>query len=106
VRARARAQLWAANHRDLWSSEYYVKDQGLTPEQAKNLVAITGRPQYPSDWSEAIAMTQETIDMMAAAAGRKSFDAHTLFDRRFERLAADVAAETSAQLSLPKGDKP
>jgi len=106
VKTRARAQLWAQSHRDVWTEAFYVKDQGLSREQAKSLVQMLGRPQFPSDWSEAIKLTQETIDMMAAAAGRKSFDANTIFDRRFERLAADVAAEVSAQLSLPKGDKP
>lgn len=105
VRARARASQWAVDHREQWAREFYVKDQGLAPEQAQTVVETLGRPQFPSDWSEAIAMTQETIDMMAAASGQKSFDAHNIFDRRFERLAAEAAAETSAQLSLPEGDK-
>ncbi|HTU57323.1 MAG TPA: ABC transporter substrate-binding protein [Polyangiales bacterium] len=106
VKARARAQLWAQQHRDVWTQAFYVKDQGLPPEKAESLVQMLGGPRFPNDWSEAIRLTQETVDMMAAAAGRKPFDANTIFDRRFERLAADVAAETSAQLTLPKGDKP
>jgi sulfonate transport system substrate-binding protein len=106
VKTRARAQLWAADHPERWTDAYYVKDQGLSPPQAKKLVELLGRPQYPSDWSEAIAMTQETIDMMAAASGRPSFDAHKLFDRRFERLAAQVQEETSARLHLPKAGQP
>ena len=106
VKARARAQLWAQDHPDAWADAYYVKDQGLNAEQAKSLIQMTGRLDYPNDWSEAIRLTQETIDMMAAAAGRKPFDAHAIFDRRFERLAAEIAAETSAQLRLPEGDKP
>jgi len=60
------------------------------------LADLAGRPQYPRDWSEAIALTQDTIDQFAAETGKPGFDAQRLFDRRFEPIAADVAREVDS----------
>ena len=90
---RTRAQLWSVDHPDAWIDAYYVKDQGLTPEQGRSLVETVGRPQYPADWTETIAETQETVELLADATGQTSFDAHKIFDRRYETVAADAAAD-------------
>ena len=92
VKVRTQAQLWSFHHRERWIAEYYVKDQSLSPEDARAVVEESGEPQYPDDWSEAIALTQETIDLIAAAGGQPRYDAAKLFDRRFEHLAAEAAA--------------
>ncbi len=91
IEERTRAQIWAVDHAEPWIDAYYVKDQGLTAEQGRNLVETVGRPQYPGDWTETIAETQETIELLAEATGQASFDAHRIFDRRFETVAAAAA---------------
>jgi sulfonate transport system substrate-binding protein len=90
VAVRTKAQLWAYAHPDQWIDAYYVKDQGLRPGEGRDLVESQGKPNYPGDWREVIALTQETIDRLAEAAGRQSFDAKQIFDCRFENIGADV----------------
>ena len=92
VKLRTRSQLWAYQHPEDWIRGYYVKDQGLTEEEGRYLVETTGGPEYPGDWSESIARTQQTIDLLAAATNQQRFDASELFDRRFERVGAEVAS--------------
>jgi sulfonate transport system substrate-binding protein len=106
VQERTRAQIWAADHRDAWIDAYYVKDQGLTTEQGRELVETGGRPVYPADWIETIAETQETINLLAEATGRSSFDAKTIFDRRFEAVAAEAAADARVTSRIPGGNAP
>jgi sulfonate transport system substrate-binding protein len=91
VELRTRAQLWAAAHPEEWIQAYYVKDQGLTPEQGRYVLEAGGKTLFPSDWSDVIAETQQTIDLLVDAAGRERFEAGSIFDRRFERVASDVA---------------
>lgn len=93
VKTRTHAQLWSFHHPEEWIAGYYVKDQGLSPEDARYLVDAIGEPQYPDDWSEAIALTQETIDLLSEASGKPRFDASELFDRRFEKVAAEAASK-------------
>jgi sulfonate transport system substrate-binding protein len=97
VRMRAKAQLWAADHPEAWLSAYYVKDQGLSEADSRKLIAQTGRPQYPADWSEAIALTQETIDLLSKSRGQPPFDAKRLFDLRFQDAAAQWASAEASQ---------
>jgi len=91
VELRTRSQLWSYAHPKQWIDAYYVKDQGLTRDQAQYIVDHIGQPEYPSDWSEAIALTQETIDALAEVSHKPRFDARKLFDLRFQSVAADVA---------------
>jgi sulfonate transport system substrate-binding protein len=84
VERRRAAQLWAVKNPERWIDVYYVKDQGLSAEEGRYIVDSTGLPQFPADWSEAISQTQETIDLLAASTGQQAFDAHLIFDRRFQ----------------------
>ena len=99
ARIRTRALLWQQQHPDEWIESYYVKDQGLTPDEGRYVVDNLGQYDYPRDWSEAITRTQQTIDLLAQASGQKPFDAARLFDRRFEGLSADVADEVFGRAS-------
>ncbi|WP_437485467.1 ABC transporter substrate-binding protein [Sorangium sp. So ce1014] len=92
ARWRARAQLWAHAHPEPWIEAYYVKDQGLTAAEGRFLVESTSKPQYPGDWTDTIALTQETVDLLAEASGQKRFEATTIFDRRFQTIGAEVAS--------------
>lgn len=91
ARWRTRAQLWAYAHPEAWIEAYYVKDQGLSAREGRFLIEAAGKPQIPGDWSEAIALTQETADLLAEASGQKRFEARTIFDLRFQTIGAEVA---------------
>jgi sulfonate transport system substrate-binding protein len=99
ARVRTRSLIWLEQHPDEWVDGYYVKDQGLTPDEGRYVVESLGESDYPRDWSEAIVRTQQTIDLLAEASGRSPFDASLLFDRRFESLGADAADEVLGRAS-------
>jgi sulfonate transport system substrate-binding protein len=99
ARIRTRSLVWQQQHPDEWVEGYYVKDQGLTADEGRYVVESLGASEYPRDWSEAIARTQQTIDLLAEASGQKSFEAARLFDRRFEGVAADAADEVLGHAS-------
>lgn len=86
----AQAQVWAWEHQDAWINHYYVKDQGVTAEDGRRIVAANAEPRFPTSWDKAIAWQQETIDLLAEGGYVPSFGAGQLFDRRFERVAADA----------------
>ncbi|WP_049571403.1 ABC transporter substrate-binding protein [Streptomyces sp. SBT349] len=86
----ARAEVWVDEHPEEWIEGYYIEDQGLSREDAEYLVEQAGHPDLPADWSEAIERHQQTIDLLAAELGNEPFDAEELYDRRFERVAAEA----------------
>jgi sulfonate transport system substrate-binding protein len=100
ARIRTRSQLWSHRHPDQWIAGYYVADQGLSEDEGRYIVDSLGEPEYPRDWSEAIARTQQTVDLLAEATGQKPFDAARLFDRRFEAVGAEVADEVLGRASV------
>lgn len=90
VRLWALAQKWIDEHPEEWARLYYVRDQGLSPADAAVVIRETGERDVPRNWNEAIALQQDTIDFMAREMKRPPFDAHRIFDRRFETIAADA----------------
>jgi sulfonate transport system substrate-binding protein len=95
-----RAQAWIANHPDEWANLYYVKNQRLSPEDARAMQQAAGRPDVPSDWSGAVALEQGAIALMGKATGRPTFAASDLFDRRFEPVAALAFAAEATPAGL------
>jgi sulfonate transport system substrate-binding protein len=91
-----RAQDWIATHPDEWADLYYVKNQKLSPADAHYTIRAYGQPDVPRNWTEAIAMQQASINLMARETHHKPFDANTLFDRRFETVPADAIAAQHA----------
>lgn len=91
VQVWARAQKWIDTHPREWAQLYYVKDQGLKADDAAAVIRDSGRSDIPRNWTQAIAVQQDTIDFMARETGQKSFAAPSIFDRRFERVAAEAA---------------
>jgi sulfonate transport system substrate-binding protein len=96
VRLRTQAQLWAADHIEEWLSFYYVKDQGLSEEDARAVIDTDAALRYPGDWNEVIALTQDTIDLIARASHRQPFKAEDIFDRRYQAVGAEVARASLA----------
>ena len=97
---RVRSLLWSHLHPEEWTEAYYVRDQGLSPEDARYVVGSLGQPEFPRDWSEAIRQTQQTIDLLAQATDREPFDAAELFDRRFEAFGAEAQDQVLRRAEL------
>ncbi|MFF1542755.1 ABC transporter substrate-binding protein [Streptomyces sp. NPDC058291] len=90
----AQGLVWSYEHPDVWNEEFYVKTQNLTLDQAKSITALANKPLFPPSWDEAIKWEQETADLLAEGGFVKKFDVASLFDHRFEGIAAkSVAAE-------------
>lgn len=90
----AQSSVWEYENPEIWLREYYINQEGLTREQGESIIKSTPKPIFPVSWDEAIAWEQETADLMASVGVVQKFDATTLFDRRFERLAAQSIPET------------
>lgn len=88
----ARGQTWAWENTGEWIDTYYVKDQGVSQEDGKRIVASLHKPQFPVSWDKAIAWEQETADLLADGGFVPKQDAAELFDRRFEGIAARAVA--------------
>ena len=90
----ARSSVWEYENSKICLYEYYIKQEGLTREQGASIIKATPKPIFPISWDEANALEQETADLMAAGRVVEKFDATTLFDGRFDRLAAQLIPET------------
>jgi sulfonate transport system substrate-binding protein len=84
----AKGQVWTYEHPGLWNEEFYVKTQNLTLPQAQGITKLANKPFFPPSWTEAVAWVQETADLLAEGGFVKKFDVGSLFDRRFEGIAA------------------
>ena len=90
------SQAWQQAHPDELAQGYYVQHQGLKLADAKLILKAAGRIVVPTDWREPVAYQQATIDLLAPEMGHLKFDASSLFDFRFENIAADAAAKGTA----------
>jgi sulfonate transport system substrate-binding protein len=92
-----RAYAWKDKHIDVWISDYLVKDQRLSPEDAK--VAADGdgsNSMIPGLTPKLIATQQDTVDLLQAAGAFKGrpLKADDEFDLRYADLnAASPTAE-------------
>jgi sulfonate transport system substrate-binding protein len=84
----ARAAAWTETHEDEWARVYWVQNQGLSSEEARSQIEAYGPRDIPTDWSQAIAIEQSVIELLAPSTSQSRFDATTLFDRRFESVAS------------------
>ncbi|WP_369259263.1 ABC transporter substrate-binding protein [Streptomyces sp. R35] len=84
----AKGQVWAYEHPDAWNEEFYVKTQNLTLAQAQSITELANKPLFPPSWAEAVKWEQETADLLAEGGFVKEFKVDSLFDRRFEGIAA------------------
>jgi sulfonate transport system substrate-binding protein len=84
----AQASVWAYENPERWVQDYYVATQNVTAEDAREIVELTPKPEFPPSWDDAVAWEQETVDLLAGGGFVEPFDAEALFDRRFEALAA------------------
>ena len=97
----ARAAEWERAHPAEFAQLYYERDQGLSADEARAVVAAGGEPDIPRDWTAAILEEQTAADVMGPATGRAPLDAAALFDRRFEPVAGQAAAAEWAREGAP-----
>ncbi|MET0295731.1 MAG: ABC transporter substrate-binding protein [Phenylobacterium sp.] len=100
----ARSLAWQNAHRAEWARLYHQQRQGLSPAEAEQAAAAEGERTVPHDWNEAIRLEQDSIAVMAAETKRPAFPAETLFDRRFEPVAAEAYARARGVTRLAAGD--
>lgn len=91
VGVRAKALLWQNTHPDEYSKAYLQEVQGLSPEDAKEVIAVSGIKGIPATWDNAIARLQQTADLLATEQKHEKLDVTTLVDRRFEKVEAAAA---------------
>ncbi|MGW2647628.1 ABC transporter substrate-binding protein [Streptomyces sp. NPDC001393] len=89
----AKGQVWQYEHPQVWNEEFYVKTQNLTPQQAQGISKLANKPLFPPSWAEAIKWEQETADLLAEGGFVRKFDVASLFDHRFESIAAKAVPE-------------
>ncbi|MFB0617468.1 ABC transporter substrate-binding protein [Streptomyces sp. AGS-58] len=89
----ARGLVWQYEHPDVWNEEFFVKTQNLSLDQAKSITALANKPLFPPSWDEAVKWEQETADLLAEGGFVKKFDVSSLFDHRFESIAARAVPE-------------
>ena len=85
------AQAWINTHPEELAQGYYGQHQGLPIEDGRLIVAATGKFNVPRDWTRAQSVEQAAIDLLGRQTGHPRLDAATLFDPRFETIAADAA---------------
>jgi sulfonate transport system substrate-binding protein len=90
LQAYFRARHWIDTHREEWIQGYYIKNQGLTHDDADYLVKGVENLSFYTNWDQAIRDEQDTVNFMAQETGQKPFDARRIFDRRFEAVAAQA----------------
>jgi sulfonate transport system substrate-binding protein len=91
-----RAEQWLNEHKDVWIDEYLVKDQNVSPEDARVIAAGDGAGTPPGFTDKVIGIQQETIDLLqsAGAFAGKKLSARDEFDFRFADLTADSPRPT------------
>ncbi|MEV6008016.1 ABC transporter substrate-binding protein [Streptomyces sp. NPDC051976] len=90
----AQGLVWAYEHPDDWNQKFFVDTQNISLAQAQAITKLSNKPLFPPSWDEAIAWEQETADLLAEGGFVKSFKVASLFDRRFEGLAAKAVPAT------------
>ncbi|WP_369372511.1 ABC transporter substrate-binding protein [Promicromonospora sp. Populi] len=93
VAAWAQARVWIYENPEIWKAGYYIEDQGLSEQDAQYLIDTAARPEIPSDLTDGIERTQETVDLLAAELDRPVLQAADLFDERFGPIAGDAAEQ-------------
>jgi sulfonate transport system substrate-binding protein len=91
VGVRTKALLWQNAHPDDYAKVYYEDVQGLSPADAKAVVAVAGKVGIPDSWDSAQTRLQQTADLLATEQDHKKLDVSTLVDRRFEKVETAAA---------------
>lgn len=94
-----RAEKWLNEHKDVWIQEYLIKDQNVTPEDARVIAASDGNTIVPGFTDEIIGIQQETVDLLqsAGAFAGKDLKAKEEFDVRFAELTPDAELPAGAK---------
>ncbi|WKG01939.1 ABC transporter substrate-binding protein [Mycolicibacterium sp. HK-90] len=90
-----RAENWLNENKQTWIDEYLIKDQKVSPEDARAIAEADGRTSVPGFTEELIATQQETIDLLQESGGfaGKELRAKDEFDSRFADLNANSAGD-------------
>lgn len=90
---------WINTHQEELARGYYAGKRGLPIADARVMAAFVANVTVPRKWTEAIAYEQAAIDTLGPETKHPRLNAATLFDRRFETIAADGAASVQGNRS-------
>jgi len=91
VAARTKAVLWENTHLDEWKTEYYEKNQGLSPADAEAAIKARGIDLIPANWNNAITRMQQTADLLSKEQDHPKLDVNSIVDKRFAAVEAAAA---------------
>lgn len=91
-----RAEQWLNDNKDVWIDQYLIKDQNVSPEDARVIAESDGAGTPPGFTDEVVGIQQETIDLLqsAGAFAGKKLSARDEFDFRFAELTAESPRPT------------
>ena len=94
-----RAEQWLNENKDVWISEYLIKDQNVTPEDAAVIAETDGFSKAPGFTDEVIDIQQQTVDLLqdAGAFPGAPLKARDEYDFRFADLTAGAPLPTTAK---------
>jgi sulfonate transport system substrate-binding protein len=90
-----RANQWIGSHPQGWAQLYWVRNQQLSDKDAGYQIDALGPRYTPADFTEAIKIERDAIDILAPATQQKPFAADSLFDRRFEAVISGALAQVA-----------
>jgi sulfonate transport system substrate-binding protein len=105
VRCGAAPRHGSQPHPEELARGYYVGEQGLPLEDARLIVAAAGKPDIPAGWAHAIRTNRRRSTCSRLSSAMPGFESTTLFDPRFEQLAArgfEARASTPRRRHHPK----
>ena len=90
---------WINTHQEELARGYYAGKRGLPIADARIMAAYIANVIVPRNWDGVIAYEQAAIDTLGPETKHPRLNAATLFDRRFETIAADGAASVQGNRS-------
>ncbi len=93
------ANQWAEAHPEDWAKAFYVDRHGLSPQEARRIIAAQGKVRFPA-LEDLIAGQQADIDLLHEVGDIPSrLDARDEFDLRFDPvIARSLKAEETADV--------
>lgn len=86
-----KANDWINHHPEEFARGYYQEHEGLPYEDGLAVVKKLGKGRVLTNWDGFIARQQKTADHLRKAQGQPAVDVEDLYDRRYEKVAAQAA---------------
>ena len=92
VAAWAKAQLWINEHPEEFAKAFYVEHEGLPPRTRRASSRRSATFDMPTNWDDVDRPPPGDRRPARPGAGPRELDVEDLYDRRFEKVAAEALA--------------